>query len=28
MERSGIPIHWITDELSLESKLAFIQSRF
>lgn len=28
MERSGIPIHWIPDELSLESKLAFIQSRF
>lgn len=27
MERSGIPIHWIPDELSLESKLAFIQSR-
>jgi len=28
MERSGIHIHWIPDELSLESKLAFIQSRF
>jgi tRNA dimethylallyltransferase len=28
MERSGIPIHWIPDELSLESKLAFVQSRF
>ena len=28
MERSGIPIHWIPDELSLEGKLAFIQSRF
>ena len=27
MERSGIPIHWIPDELSLEGKLAFIQSR-
>lgn len=27
MERSGIPIHWIPDELSLNSKLAFIQSR-
>jgi len=27
MERSGIPIQWIPDELSLESKLAFIQSR-
>jgi tRNA dimethylallyltransferase len=28
MERSGIYIHWIPDELSLESKLAYIQSRF
>ena len=27
MERSGIPIHWIPDELLLNSKLAFIQSR-
>jgi tRNA dimethylallyltransferase len=27
MERSGIPIHWIPDELSMEGKLAFIQSR-
>ena len=27
MERSGIPIYWIPDELSLESKLAYIQSR-
>lgn len=27
MERSGIKIHWIPDELSLESKLAYIQSR-
>lgn len=27
MERSGIQIHWIPDELSLEKKLAYIQSR-
>ena len=26
-ERSGIQIHWIPDELSLEKKLAYIQSR-
>lgn len=28
MERSGIHIHWIPDEISSESKLAYIQSRF
>jgi tRNA dimethylallyltransferase len=28
MERTGIHIHWIPDQLSLERKLAFIQSRF
>lgn len=28
MERSDIQIHWIPDELSLERKLAYIQSRF
>jgi tRNA dimethylallyltransferase len=27
MERSGIKIHWISNELSLEKKLAFVQSR-
>lgn len=27
MERSGIKIHWIPEELSLENKLAYIQSR-
>jgi len=27
MERSGIKIHWIPDELTLEKKLAYLQSR-